>query len=450
MSIIPGFNPSVGNPPPPPSTLKPKKPRRKNKLPAILAACFALIVLSLIIWVFLNSRQREEAQATAQVPFQNASSADEIIAKAPSNPAILPAAAIRPPQQPVTQTPVQKSGDVDPEMMPMAVEARRAAWQTYYQSLQAKQDHQRQALMVALGDGSAVSVEGARTNQESGRRPQIGGVPGMPAMPAMPEMPQSVNEMSGNGGYGGGGYGSARNPAQHRRDFFLEQDGDESDYSKHTVTSPISEYELKAGATTIFGRMISGLNSDSAGIIRAVVTQNVYDYATGMHILIPQGSTLVGTYDNAVAYGQRRIAVAWTRIIYPRPGAESLRLGRQPGMDAEGYSGFQDQTDNHYGQVFTNAILLSLFSAGVQLSQPQATQGENIGPGQIVASSLGQQFGQLGQEFARRGLDIPPTNIVRNGYEFAVILTKDIAFLRPWQPSTVPGQSKMVLVNDEE
>lgn len=267
-------------------------------------------------------------------------------------------------------------------------------------------------------------------------------------MPAMPGMPQNADGMPSMGDMGG--YGGARNPAQHRRDFFLEQDGDESDYSRHTVTAPISEYELKAGATTIFGRMVSGLNSDSAGIIRAVVTQNVYDYATGMHILIPQGSTLVGTYDNAVAYGQRRIAVAWTRIIYPRPGAESLRLGRQPGMDAEGYSGFQDQTDNHYGQVFTNAILLSLFSAGTQLSQPQATQGENIGPGQIVASSLGQQFGQLGQEFARRGLDIPPTNIVRNGYEFAVILTKDIAFLRPWQPSTVPGQSKMVLVDDEE
>lgn len=443
MSLLPSFNPSVGNPPPPPSTIKPKKPRRKNKLPAILVAAFALIVLSIIIWVLLNSRQREEAQATAQVPFQTASSADEIIAKAPPNPAILPAAvAMRPPQQPVSQTPGQKAGDVDPEMMPLAVEARRAAWQTYYQSLQAKQDHQRQALMVALGDGSAVSAEGARANQEGGRRPQMGGVPGTPDMPGMP---QSVDEMAGMGGYGG-----AHNPGQHRRDFFLEQDGDESDYSKHTVTAPISQYELKAGATTIFGRMVSGLNSDSAGIIRAVVTQHVYDYATGMHILIPQGSTLVGTYDNAVAYGQRRIAVAWTRIIYPRPGAESLRLGRQPGMDAEGYSGFQDQTDNHYGQVFTNAILLSLFSAGVQLSQPQATQGENIGPGQIVASSLGQQFGQLGQEFARRGLDIPPTNIVRNGYEFAVILTKDIAFLRPWQPSTVPGQSKMVLVDDEE
>jgi type IV secretion system protein TrbI len=195
----------------------------------------------------------------------------------------------------------------------------------------------------------------------------------------------------------------------------------------------------------ITARMESGLITDSPGIIRARVARNVYDHATGTHILIPQGSTLVGTYDNAVAYGQSTVVTAWQRVIYPSPCDENLTLGTMPGGDSEGYAGFRDRTDNHYFQIFANAILLSLFSAGTQLSQPQAQNNENIGVGQTVASAMGQQLGQLGQEFARRGLDIPPTNRIRNGYPFSIMLTRDIAFARPWQPSSVPGQSRMAV-----
>ena len=39
---------------------------------------------------------------------------------------------------------------------------------------------------------------------------------------------------------------------------------------------------------------------------------------------------------------------------------------------------------------------------------------------------------QLGQEFARKGLSIPPTQQIRQGFPFAVMLTKDIAFAHPW------------------
>jgi type IV secretion system protein VirB10 len=448
--MIPSFNPSTGHPPAAqPGTLRPKKPRRLTKWPAVIAGCLMLAVVSIVIWVLLNSRNQQEEAASAPPAYQTPGSAVEIINRAPATAAIPAAtAATLPPSPPpeLTGAPVAtpKAEPVDPDMMPMAVEARRAAWQTYYQILQAKKDSQRQAMIAALTEGSAVS-EGAG-GQPTGNGQQPNGqqhMAGGPVYPGMPPMP-------GGGIPGVNGYGGIQSPPQHRRDFFLEKEGEESDYSPYMVKAPISEYELKAGVTTIFGRMVSGLTSDSAGIIRAVVTKHVTDAATGSHILIPQGSTLVGTYDNAVAYGQRRIGVAWTRVIYPAPGRESLTLGRQPGMDAEGYSGFQDQTDNHYGQVFTNAILLSLFSAGVQLSQPQAVNGENIGPGQIVASSIGQQLGQLGQEFASRGLDIPPTNSVRQGYEFAIVLTKDIAFLNPWKPSTRPGQSKMMLVDAEQ
>jgi type IV secretion system protein TrbI len=35
--------------------------------------------------------------------------------------------------------------------------------------------------------------------------------------------------------------------------------------------------------------------------------------ATGRHLLIPQGSRLIGRYDSRVAYGQDGVQVAWSR-----------------------------------------------------------------------------------------------------------------------------------------
>ena len=135
----------------------------------------------------------------------------------------------------------------------------------------------------------------------------------------------------------------------------------------------------------------------SAGPDPGQVSENVYDTATGRYILIPQGAKLVGTYDNSVTTGQERVLIAWTRIIYP--DASSLDLGKMPGADEGGFAGFHDQVDDHFLKVFGNAILLSVVSAGVQLSQGNANnQTSGLTTQQTIAAALGQQLGQLGQE----------------------------------------------------
>ena len=77
-----------------------------------------------------------------------------------------------------------------------------------------------------------------------------------------------------------------------------------------------------------------------------------------------------------------------------------------------------------------NALLISIASAGVQLSQPQAPVNGYYSSQQIAAASLGQQFGELGQEYARR-LSIPNTLEIRPGYRFMVMINKDM-HLRPY------------------
>jgi type IV secretion system protein VirB10 len=193
--------------------------------------------------------------------------------------------------------------------------------------------------------------------------------------------------------------------------------------------NPSSPYEVKAG-TIIPATMIGGIASDLPGQILGQVSENVYDSASGRFILIPQGAKLIGTYDNGVTTGQERVLVAWTRIIFP--DASSIDVGKMPGADEGGYAGFHDRVDDHFLKTFGSAILLSVVSAGVQLSQGNGNnQTSGLTSQQTIAAALGQQLGQLGQETARRNMQVQPTLEIRPGYRFTVMVTKDMV-LRPW------------------
>jgi len=164
----------------------------------------------------------------------------------------------------------------------------------------------------------------------------------------------------------------------------------------------------------------------------------VYDTATGRFLLIPQGSRLIGSYDNMVSNGQTRVGVIWNRVIFP--DTESIDLGSMEGADQGGYAGFHDQVNTHFWSKIGNALLISIAGAGVQLSQPQAPVNGYYSSQQIASASLGQQFGELGQEYARAGLSIPNTLEIRPGYRFVVMVNKDV-HLRPYVDHRTAGET---------
>lgn len=192
---------------------------------------------------------------------------------------------------------------------------------------------------------------------------------------------------------------------------------------------PLTNFEVKAG-TVIPAIMVVGINSDLPGIIKAQVSQDVYDTATGAHLLIPKGATILGAYDSQVSRGQSRILAAWNRIIFP--DGSSIHLGTMPGADQAGYGGFKDIVDRHGRRLFGNAFLLSLISAGIQLSQPNTTSTGAITPEQRIAAAIGQQMGQVGIELIRKELDVQPTLKTRPAYRFNVMVNKDMVFTHPY------------------
>ncbi|MDC9654343.1 TrbI/VirB10 family protein [Xanthomonas perforans] len=258
------------------------------------------------------------------------------------------------------------------------------------------------------------------------------GLPPMDNSPLDPAAGQNALAAAGLAGGAGMGAGAVDRMKQGQADkrAFLAQSTAAENYLQSTRELPISQHELKAGAV-MPSVLISGINSDMPGQVIAQVRENVYDTATGRTILIPQGARLIGTYDNGVTFGQRRALAGWTRVIYP--DGSSLSLGMMPGADGGGYAGFKDKVDNHYGRTFGSAVLVSMFAAGIQLSQPnqQAATG-SYDSQQIVAGELGRQLGQLGMEQAQRNFDVAPTIKIRPGYRFNVMVTKDIV-LPPWR-----------------
>ncbi|MCR4268442.1 TrbI/VirB10 family protein [Nitratireductor sp. ZSWI3] len=207
---------------------------------------------------------------------------------------------------------------------------------------------------------------------------------------------------------------------QDRHAAFLNGPVDRRTVAPDRVAPPASPYILQAGAV-IPAALITGIRSDLPGQITAQVTENVYDSPTGSLLLIPQGTRIIGQYDDGVTFGQRRVLLVWNRLILP--GGRSIVLERQPGADASGYAGLEDGVDYHWWDLMKAAGLSTLLSVGAEL----ATNDEDR---LIRAIRDGAQdtINQAGQQIIQRQLQVAPTLTIRPGFPVRVIVTRDLIF----------------------
>ena len=204
--------------------------------------------------------------------------------------------------------------------------------------------------------------------------------------------------------------------------------GPETDiYNPHGLETPASLYQLMAG-TVIAASLISGLNSDLPGFVIAQVTENVFDTVSGRFLLIPQGSRLIGRYDNVVAFGQERALVVWQRII--RPDGSSVVIDNLPATDTGGYAGLADEVDLHTWKLLKGVALATVLGVGSELAF--GSSDDDL----IRALQLSTQSttNRAGQRLIERNLNVQPTITVRPGWPLRVIVHKDI-ILSPY-PTT--------------
>ncbi len=206
---------------------------------------------------------------------------------------------------------------------------------------------------------------------------------------------------------------------------FLKQGPDGEIYNKHGEQKPVSPYQLMAG-TIIPASLVTGLNSDLPGFVIAQVTENVFDSLTGQHLLVLQGSRLIGKYDSVIAFGQSRALVVWQRII--RPDGASVVIDNLPATDEAGYAGLSDKVDFHTWKLIKGIAMSTLLGVGTELSL--GTNESDLV--QAIRESTQEKVNRAGQSIVQRTLDIQPTITVRPGWPLRVIVNKDI-ILSPYR-----------------
>lgn len=293
-------------------------------------------------------------------------------------------------------------------------EETRRARVAYEQEAEQIRLHKAQQFQAALSAKSDISIDLKDDDEQGSTSPAQDGAGRVPVTGA------------GTPEQGGGAEGD---PNKQNVKMAFAKESHSNTYLQKGKEAPLSPYELKVG-TLIPATMISGLNSDLPGQIIASVSQNVYDSATGSHLLLPQGAELYGLYDSQVAYGQDRILVAWTRVNFP--DGSTLELKGMGAIDAGGYAGFEDQVDHHYWKIFGNAFVLGMITGATEAGISDDNSDDNS-TAESVNNGVAEQFAETGSTLIEKNLDVQPTITIRNGYRFNIMLNKDV-ILEPYQP----------------
>jgi len=201
-------------------------------------------------------------------------------------------------------------------------------------------------------------------------------------------------------------------------------------YNPHGLQTPVSPYQVMAG-TIIPASLVTGLNSDLPGQVIAQVTENVYDTPTGQHLLLPQGTRLLGRYDSDIDDGQSRALVIWNRLI--RPDGSSLVIENLPGVDLSGQSGLRDKVDRHTGSLFKAAILSSVLSIAAELGTDEEDKLT-----EAIRAGGQNTINEAGQRVVTRALSRKPTLRVRPGWRLGIIVNRDM-ILSPYNKDNGGG-----------
>ncbi|MBQ4245933.1 MAG: hypothetical protein II733_02145 [Succinivibrio sp.] len=219
----------------------------------------------------------------------------------------------------------------------------------------------------------------------------------------------------------------------------LNEDNPLNDYSvferknfklKEKVKKLSSPFVLMQG-TLIKAVMLTAVNSEIPGQVRAMVTQDVYDTVSHQYLLLPKGSTLLGQYATAAAYGSERLFLGFSRLIFP--DGSSLNLGAMPGSSSDGSAGLTADVDNHFFRIIMNSMLLSSITAASDSVQAHHSDAKgNTTFGSRAASSNASNLSTTFTRLIDKNINMSPTLNVKAGFPFSISITKDIYFDNPY------------------
>src|SRR6202789_2297749 len=185
--------------------------------------------------------------------------------------------------------------------------------------------------------------------------------------------------------------------------------------------------------TTIDTVLANRLDGEFAGPLKVMVTNPVYSH-DGQHLLIPEGTFILGDVQKVGGLGQKRLAVTFHRLLMP--DGYSVDLDQFHGLDQIGDTGLKDKVNNHYVEIFGASIALGIISGAAEATNANA--GYNESGTEAYKAGVASSLSQSSANVLDRFINIPPTITIREGHRIKVYITQDM-LLPAYENHSVPS-----------
>ena len=205
----------------------------------------------------------------------------------------------------------------------------------------------------------------------------------------------------------------------------LSQDNnfDEHQEPKTTATYPVDLSRVVTIAKSIPATLIDEIKSEIPGkVVKAQIEQHVYA-SHGRKILIPKGSTAIGSFDQLQDRNATRMYIAWYRII--TPAGINIKLEGHL-SDAKGASGLAGEVDRRLADRYGMAFMLSILNAAAQISVPIDDIRLRAG-----TDSFTREFSAVTGQLIRESLKVLPIITIPQGSRITISPLQDIWFKDP-------------------
>jgi type IV secretion system protein VirB10 len=185
--------------------------------------------------------------------------------------------------------------------------------------------------------------------------------------------------------------------------------------------------------TTVDTVLVNRLDGEFAGPLKVMVTNPIYSQDR-QHLLIPEGTFILGDVQKVSGLGAKRLAVTFHRLLMP--DGYSVDLDQFHGLDQAGATGLKDKVNNHYVEIFGASIALGVIAGAAQASNNNA--GYNQSGTEAYKSGIASSLSQSSANVLDRFINIPPTITIREGHRIKVYITQDM-LLPAYENHDMPG-----------
>jgi len=183
--------------------------------------------------------------------------------------------------------------------------------------------------------------------------------------------------------------------------------------------SDLKEHKLFEG-TVLETVLTNRLDSSFSGPVNCMVTSSVYSH-DHQHVLIPQGTRVLGEVRKLETMGEQRLAVFYHRLIMPDGFAVSL--DKFQGLNQIGETGLRDQVNHHYSQIFGVSLAIGAIAG---LAQANTHYGLETSAGDSYRQGVATSLSQSSMHILDRYLNVLPTYTIREGHRVKIYLSQDL------------------------